>query len=103
MSGDESLGCKEQRMSERSQFDRGMAAGALTMVGGLGLHWFISPHPDAGILRHWLAGAEVLMSFAVAGWLRHHRAFLALRNDIACEASEAGMTEETIDALLSDD
>jgi len=31
------------------------------------------------------------------------RAFLALRNDIAGEASEAGMTEETIDALLSDD
>jgi PHD/YefM family antitoxin component YafN of YafNO toxin-antitoxin module len=31
------------------------------------------------------------------------RAFLALRNDIAREASEAGLTEEAIDALLSDD
>ena len=31
------------------------------------------------------------------------RAFLALRNDIAREASEAGLTEERIDALLSDD
>ncbi len=31
------------------------------------------------------------------------RAFLALRNDIAREASEAGLTAEAIDALLSDD
>ncbi len=31
------------------------------------------------------------------------RAFLALRNDIAREASEAGLTEEAIDSLLSDD
>jgi antitoxin Phd len=31
------------------------------------------------------------------------RAFLALRNDVAREASEAGLTEDMIDGLLSDD
>jgi PHD/YefM family antitoxin component YafN of YafNO toxin-antitoxin module len=31
------------------------------------------------------------------------RAFLALRNDAAREAIEAGITEEVIDRLLSDD
>lgn len=30
------------------------------------------------------------------------QAFLTLRNDVAREASAAGMTEEAIDALLSD-
>ena len=31
------------------------------------------------------------------------RAFLALRNDVAREASEAGLTEDTLDELMSDD
>ena len=53
------------------------------------------------------AGSDraILLSIAEYERLRADsvRVFLALRNDIAREARDAGMTEEAIDALLSDD
>jgi len=57
------------------------------------------------IIRRAASDCAILLSIAEYERLRADsvRAFLALRNDIAREASEAGMTEETIDALLSDD
>ena len=53
------------------------------------------------------AGSDRAIFLSIAEYERLRadsvRAFLALRNDVAREAREAGMTEEAIDVLLSDD
>ena len=57
------------------------------------------------VIRRTGSDRAILLSIAEYERLRADsvRAFLALRNDIAREAHEAGVTEGAIDALLSDD
>ena len=63
----------------------------------------VQRHPI--VIRRAGSGRAILLSIAEYERLRADsvRAFLALRDDIAREAREAGITEKAIDALLSDD
>ena len=51
-------------MSSKKAFDRGLLTGLLLMLGGQGVHWFITPqsHPDAGSFLQALAKRQSLAS-----------------------------------------
>lgn len=56
-------------MGKDSVMKHGILAGMLWILAADGMHWFIMPHRDAGVVRTILVALQVLASLGLGYWV----------------------------------